>query len=330
MGERVNSTRTNSAQESFFFVGAADVGVKPPFDAREVFRLSAEGVYLGTTSWKYRGWEGMIYAGGYESEAQFQRASLREYTHYFPTVGADFTFFAYPTPEMVAYLANSSPENFRFCPKVTKRITIEKFPDLPVYGKWAGKENPEFLNVEVFRRQFLAPLQGLSGRLGPMIFEFLSLEPRHLTRLEAFFSELPKDISFAVEIRDPSAISRNYYERLLSWGVMPAFQVSSQHPPIDAQWNLYAEAGGLKNSLPFLILADLPTGISADEATRLFQPYSRLVREDPESRTAMVRITEFARQSKRKAFILFHNRWEGSAPQSAGKFLTELARGHSK
>ena len=125
------SQKTN-LQESFAFMHAPKGRkVTPPFEPIEAFRLAAQGTYLGTSSWKYRGWEGTIYQGGYSSEAQFQRQSLREYTALLPCVGVDFTYYSWPMADMMAYLVESTPENFKLCPKVTKRITLSSFPDLP-------------------------------------------------------------------------------------------------------------------------------------------------------------------------------------------------------
>src|SRR3989344_847993 len=107
--------RASDSQESFSFMQAPRTGSapRPPFDPKELFRLAAQGLFIGTSSWKYRGWEGLLYhQGGYASEAQFQRASLRDYTSYLPCVGVDFTYYAWPMTDMMAYLVDSTPENF--------------------------------------------------------------------------------------------------------------------------------------------------------------------------------------------------------------------------
>ena len=53
--------------------------------AERAASLAAQGVYIGTSSWKYRGWCGMLYdPARYEyrgrfAEARFKRDCLREY-----------------------------------------------------------------------------------------------------------------------------------------------------------------------------------------------------------------------------------------------------------
>ena len=57
--------------------------------------LAAQGVYVGTSSWKYPGWCGTIYdRAPYEyrskfAEPRFKRACLTEYAEVFKTVCVD-------------------------------------------------------------------------------------------------------------------------------------------------------------------------------------------------------------------------------------------------
>ena len=57
--------------------------------------LAAQGVYIGTSSWKYPGWCGMIYdRARYEyrgkfAEIRFKLDSLAEYAEVFKTVCVD-------------------------------------------------------------------------------------------------------------------------------------------------------------------------------------------------------------------------------------------------
>lgn len=319
--------RKNNLQESFFFMDRAQAPkvVKPPFDPLEMFRLAAQGVYLGTSSWKYRGWEGMIYQGGYSSEAQFQRASLREYTSYFPSVGVDFTYYAWPMAEMMAYLVESTPENFKLCPKVTKRITLSSFPDLPAYGKWAGKKNPDYLDAELFRVQFCEPIRKLKDRLGVVIFEFSGPEQNELEQLAAFFRAAPKDLPYAVEIRNPELVKPEFYALLKSLGVSPAFSFWTKMPTLKEQWSAFEAGGGGADGVPLVALGLLRPGRSYEESVRLFQPYQETKDIYPEAREELAFLGISAMQQGRKAFILVNNRLEGSAPHTAGKVAELLA-----
>ena len=60
--------------------------------------LAADGVFVGTSSWKYPGWLGQLYSEeryltrGKFSEAKFNRSCLAEYAESFPTVCVDAAF----------------------------------------------------------------------------------------------------------------------------------------------------------------------------------------------------------------------------------------------
>lgn len=307
-------------QEAFDFLARPRTGPvpKPPFDPRNLFHLAARGVYLGTSSWKYRGWEGMIYQGGYASEAQFQRASLREYTSYFPCVGVDFTYYAWPVADMMAYLVESTPENFRLCPKVTKRITMSSFPNLPAYGKWAGKKNPDFLHPGQFIDMFLEPVRRLQGRLGVILFEFSGPEAEELDELRRFFEQIPRDFPYAVEIRNPDLVTPEFYGLLREMKVSPALSLWTKMPPIAKQLTAYRAAGGDEDEFPLVGLGFLRPGRSYEEAVKLFQPYKELGELFPEGRAELADLGHYALERGRKAYVLVNNRLEGSAPHTVG------------
>lgn len=301
--------------------------VRAPFDPVELSRFSAQGVYLGTCSWKYRGWEGLVYQGGYDSEAQFQRSSLREYTSYFPAVGVDFTYYAWPMPDMMNYLVASVPENFRLLPKVTKRITLSVFPDLPAYGKWAGQPNPDFLNADLFREQFWQPIQLLRDRLGAVVFEFSGPDENELHKFENFFRTIPRDLPYAVEIRNPALVKPSFYHLLMDLNLSPAFTHWTKMPSLLEQLEAYRAAGGESDKSPILALSLVKPGRTFEEAVRLFQPYAETKDIYEEGRRELAAIAEFAMQHQRKAYILVSNRLEGSAPFTIGEISKRIRAG---
>lgn len=309
----------SNLQESFSFLSESKgAQVRPPFEAKEIFRLAAQGIYIGTNSWKYRGWEGMIYQGGYSSEAQFQRSSLKEYANCFPTVGVDFTYFAWPTIDMLGFLAESTPENFKLCVKATKRVSWKNFPNIPVYGKWAGKANPEFLNFEHFSELFLKPLKIIENRLGCLIFDFPDLDESDFPTLKEFFRQIP--FTCAVEFRDPKLVNSEFYKLLFSIGVCPVLNLSQHMPSLDVQLGAGIISDG---SLPVVLKANV-VGRSEEEANRLFQPFKELKEPQYELRTQINSILDSCLQKKQKAFVLVSNRFEGSAPHTIGAVLAEL------
>jgi uncharacterized protein YecE (DUF72 family) len=102
--------------------------------AESLARLARNGVFIGTSSWKYEGWLGQIYtrsnylSRGRYSKRAFEAGCLREYAETFPTVCGDFAFYQFPTEEFWRRLFHQTPDRFRFAFKVPEQITCKVFP----------------------------------------------------------------------------------------------------------------------------------------------------------------------------------------------------------
>lgn len=70
-------------------------------------RLAAEGVYIGTSSWKYEGWLGQIFTEsryatrGKFSRKKFEETCIAEYGEVFPIVRG-FRFLSIPVGGLLA------------------------------------------------------------------------------------------------------------------------------------------------------------------------------------------------------------------------------------
>jgi len=159
--------------------------------------LADRGVFIGTSSWKYRGWLRDIYTQSrYEtrgkfSQAKFEETCLAEYAETFPVVGGDFSFYQFPTDAFWAKLFASAPATLKFGFKVPEEVTCAKFPTHPRYGARKGMENHNFLDAEVFTRLFHEPLQGFD-RTACYIFEFGTLPKSVFANVGAFAARLDK------------------------------------------------------------------------------------------------------------------------------------------
>jgi uncharacterized protein YecE (DUF72 family) len=73
--------------------------------ARECASLAVQGVYIGTSSWKYPGWFGTIYdRARYEYRGKFaltrfNRECLAEYAEVFKTVCVDAAYYNFPSQQ---------------------------------------------------------------------------------------------------------------------------------------------------------------------------------------------------------------------------------------
>src|SRR5271155_1192006 len=110
-------------------------------------RLAGRGVFIGTSSWKYPGWCGMIYdrehyvTRGKFAKTRFERDCLAEYAGTFKSVCVDAGYYRFPEHRYIEGLAAQVPDDFLFTFKVTDEITVKKFTNQPRYGDRAGKPN---------------------------------------------------------------------------------------------------------------------------------------------------------------------------------------------
>src|ERR1700742_2402204 len=82
--------------------------------------LAVQGIFFGTSSWKYEGWMGSIYSPeryssrGKFSRRKFEAECLAEYAEVFPVVCGDFSFYQFPNQDFWRQLFGESPRSLRF------------------------------------------------------------------------------------------------------------------------------------------------------------------------------------------------------------------------
>src|SRR4051812_43162781 len=132
--------------------------------APKLRKLAEQGIYFGTSSWKYSGWLGSIYSPekyttrGKLSKAKFEAECLNEYAETFPVVCGDFAFYQFPTDAYWTKLFTGTPPSLSFAFKVPEEITTPKWPGHARYGIRGGQINQDFLNAELFATHFIRPL----------------------------------------------------------------------------------------------------------------------------------------------------------------------------
>jgi len=295
--------------------------------------LSSRGVFLGTSSWKYAGWCGMLYdRARYEwrgkfAESRFNRNCLAEYAEVFKTVSVDAAYYAFPTPQYLEGLAAQVPEDFLFGFKVTDTITLKQFPNLERFGVRAGKPNPDFLNADRFAEAFLEPCEAVREKVGVLMFEFSRFWPadyQHgrdfVAELDRFLDRLPKGWPYAVEIRNRNWLKPDYFECLARHGVAHVFNSWEAMPPVQEQMAL---PGSRPN--PSLVAARflLKPGRSYEAAVQAFQPYDQIKEEYPEARAAARALVAEGKAAgpARRTFVYVNNRLEGNALETIAAVL---------
>ena len=285
--------------------------------------LARENIYIGGSSWKYEGWLGQVYTReryltrGRFSRKLFEAECLREYAETFPTVCGDFAFYQFPNAEFWQRLFSRVPEGFRFAFKVPEPITCKVFPKHARYGQQAGKENEAFLDARMLREMFLRPLEAYREKTALLIFEFGAFGRRSfaeladfLDRLDPFLSALPREFRYAIEIRNPEFLEKDYFSCLRSHGVAHVYNAWSKMPELRHQLAMPDSA-----TADFLVCrALLRHGRVYEDAVGLFAPYTRIQDPNPEARESMRVLIGRAREEKQFLFLFVNNRLEGNAP----------------
>jgi uncharacterized protein YecE (DUF72 family) len=312
----------------------------PPQAARlrpKLRALAEQGIYFGTSSWKYEGWLGSIYredryqARGRFSHKKFEAECLGEHPLTFPTVSGDFAFYQFPSEQYWQGLFDSTPEHFLFGFKVPEDITVAIWPSHARYGKRAGEPNEHFLNSQTFERFFTRRLEPYKKQVGPLIFEFGTFNKStfpgpgdFMARLDTFLESLPEGFQYAVEIRNREYLIPDYLAMLASRNVAHVFNAWTRMPALDDQAQL-PEAFAADFTVVRALLAK---GRTYEQAVKSLEPY-REVQEPCESvREGMRRIAEQAIARKKPAYLFINNRLEGNAPTTI-EAVVEGIRGAS-
>ena len=291
-------------------------------------------IHLGTSSWSFPGWTGLVYAartGKPANEQTLARHGLAAYAAHplFRTVSLDRTFYAPLSRDEFARYAAQVPDRFRFVVKAPAAITdpvIRK----PGSGE-AARDNPLFLDAAAAASTFIRPaVDGLGSKAGPLVFQFpplgrqlLSDVPKLAARIAAFMTVLPRGPLYAVEVRDPQLVCEGFARSLEDAGAVPCLAVHARMPPVDEQ----AEVFGLMQPgarRPLVARWNLHAGRGYEDAKTDYFPFNRLIEEDVPSRAALARLARAAALTDRDVFITINNKAEGSAPLSVQRLAGQI------
>lgn len=292
---------------------------------RQLNELAAQGVFVGTSSWKYPGWCGTLYdSARYEfrgkfAQSRFNRNCLNEYAQVFKTVCVDAAYYTFPTPKHLEGMAQQVPRDFLFAFKVTDAITLKRFPNLDRFGDLAGKPNQDFLNPALFKSDFLRPCESIRANVGLLMFEFSRFWPADylhgrdfVADLDKFLGQLPKEWPYGVELRNRAWLRPPYFECLARHRVAHVFNSWDAMPAVSEQMAL---PGSQTN--PDLVAARflLKPGRKYEEAVKAFEPYDRAKETNPEARASARQLIQEGKAAgpKKRTFVFVNNRLEGNA-----------------
>jgi len=278
---------------------------------------------MGTMSWSFAGWRGLVYAQGADPK-WLAEAGLTAYGQHplLTTVEVDRSFYE-PLPERYfSGIAAQVPEYFRFLIKAHEECTLLRFPKHARYGKRQAEANPRFLDPAYAESVIASCVPALGKKLGAILFQFppqdLGHPLRFAERLQAFLERLPRGVPYAVELRNPELLTPTYARALTESGALHAHNAWGAMPSVLAQARLIPPSA----RKPLIIRWLMRRGDSYEAARTRYLPFDRLAEPDLSTRAELAALLGKALAHDVPAFVLVNNKAEGCAPAS----IVELAR----
>jgi len=295
-------------------------------DSAALWRLPRQvlptNIYLGTSTWTFPGWRGVVYRREYSSERDFSQRCLEEYAQipWFRTACIDSLFYKSPSAATLRCYAGQVPSDFRWVSKVWERITIHSYPKHTRYGSQAGQRNPDFLNTELFKDRVLSAYLDpfVRERTGPLIFQFAPFSPssmsyeEFITRLAEFLLALPNDFEYGVEVRNGELLRQSYFDALNEARATHCFNHWNSMPTLREQMQSAARAGGLQADF-FVARLLTPLGVTYGGAENRFEPYDKVLEPNAQMRADVVAFCKRAISTGKRAFVTANNKAEGNS-----------------
>ena len=244
-------------------------------------------ILIATLGWNYAAGVGPFYPHG-------TRASefLPLYARAFRGVEVDSTFNATPDARTVRGWAERTPEEFTFALKMPREITHEL----------------RLANTDAALAEFLDRARELGPRLGPILLQMgPDFGPDEFPALRDFLPRLPRDLQFAVEVRQSRwmrpDVLRDLLALLTDHGIALALS--------DGRW-IRRET--------MMELADRPTAdflyVRWMGPDREITDYSRLQFDRSEEIRAWAEVLKNAANTK-EIYGFFNNHFAGHSPANA-------------
>lgn len=291
-------------------------------------------VHLGTSTWSYPGWQGLVWAGRH-SESTLSRSGLPAYAAHplLRAVGIDRGFYRPLAASEFQRYAEQVPAGFRFTVKAPSLVTDALLRSESGRGQ---QPNPLFLDAAVALSDFIEPaVEGLGATVGALVFQLSPLPAARLARMTEQFDRLhalllalprlPHGV-IAVEVRDAAWLTPDLPALLRDAGARYCLGLHPKLPPL-------AEQLPLLRALwpgPLVVRWNLnrlhgPFGYEAAE--KRYGQFDRILDPDPETHAELARVIRGTAGAGQDVFVTISNKAEGSAPLSVHALAQAITAG---
>ncbi|MCK8600116.1 DUF72 domain-containing protein [Desulfoferrobacter suflitae] len=320
------------------------------------FRNLHPNVLIGTASDRYWGWLGQIYTpekyqgritkrtnkvgGKTFPEEVLPVDSVKEYFEHFGVLEIDYTFYRplldeKGEPTQTHRVLAAYREYIRDRDSVVLKVPQLVFAQKLKRGN-RFVENDSYLDPDVFTRQFYRPAVKILGKsMAGLIFEqeYQRKDERISAKemgmqLDAFFSKIPKDTRYHIELRTASYLDRAVFEVFAKHGVGQVLSHWTWLPPLRRQ---FAKAGRrfFNSGKQAIVRLMTPRDVRYEDAYAKAHPFDKIVdgmlsREMIED-TAVLMHAAVKRDVRMN--VIINNRAGGNAPmiaqRIAGSFIAK-------
>ncbi len=277
-------------------------------------------LFIGTCSWKYDSWMGIIYP----EFGEFNY--LKEYSLFCDSVEIDQWFWSLfgenkvvlPDPATVEEYSDSVGDNFKFTVKMPNSITLTHF-----YRKNKNEElkiNPYFFSSELFKA-FMETMAPLKDKSGPYMLQFEYLNKQKMAsqkHFEALFADFlgkaPSEAyDLAVEIRNPNYLNDEWFSFIADNKLVNVFLQGYFMPPV---YELYKKYGRyIKDKVIIRLHGPDRSGIEKKTGKK----WNRIVEPRDEELDEIVKMIHDLLSREVDVYLNVNNHYEGSAPLTIEK-----------
>jgi uncharacterized protein YecE (DUF72 family) len=155
-------------------------------------------LFAGASGYSFKEWCGTFYPDKLKPDAM-----LGYYSERLPAVEINNTFYRMPATAMLQHWAETTPADFRFAIKASRRIThIARMKD-------SAKDSVDYLYKQ---------LVALGDKRGPVLFQLPPNLKKDLPRLQSFLQMLPARHGAALEFRNDTWFDDEVYAALRDAG----------------------------------------------------------------------------------------------------------------
>jgi uncharacterized protein YecE (DUF72 family) len=293
-----------------------------------------KAIHLGTSTWSFPGWAGIVYGMTKTAPQVLSRKGLAAYSKHplLRTVGIDRTFYAPILREEFERYASQVHDEFSFLCKAPNAVTS---PFIQGGAGYTSQVNPTFLDVDMAMNAFVTPArEGLGARAGPLVFQFSPLgKPATQTpedmiaRLLGFLRNVRaragNEAQLAIEVRNEQLLTPSFDRGLADIGVRYCVGVHPRMPSAAAQ--LQAMSAATQRGLVVRWSLNQHTGADYEGAKEHYAPFDKLVDEDPGTRAMLAHAAVESVKRGEKVHMVANNKAEGSSPLSMFKLAQAIA-----